>query len=73
FKIGFEWGGMTKAMRDQMLTQATARGSQARAGGATSSSTSERRVGSNTAPLSSIRRRTPKKYTVWADVSLAQK
>lgn len=73
FKIGFEWGGMTKAMRDQRLKQSTAMASRGRASRATSSTTSERRVSSNTPPMSSIRRRTPKKYTIWADVALAQK
>ena len=73
FKIGFHWGGMTKEMRDARLKASTAAGSRGRASAATSSSTAERRVGGTTPPLSSIRRSTPKKYTIWADVALAQK
>jgi len=70
-KVGFEWGGMTKEMREERMKQLGASSAKAREGGATGSLTAERRAGGDSAPLSSIRRGA-KKYSFWTDVSLAQ-
>ena len=72
-KLGFEWGGMTKAVRDARLKGVSARGTQGRAGNATSSARGTRGSGSGvSANLSSIRGRSPKKYTFWVDVKLVE-
>jgi len=72
-KIGFEWGGMTKTMRESRMKRM---GDQSIRTSATKASDlkGERRDGrasSNT--MSSMRKRSPKKYSFWADVQLAVK
>jgi hypothetical protein len=71
-KIGFEWGGLTKEMIEARTKRLGASGAKGRAGEATRSLTQERRVGSGSASLSSIRRGA-KRYSFWVDLSLAQK
>jgi len=71
-KIGFEWGGLTKEMREARAKQLGDRSAQGRVRSATGQATQERRVGSGSASLSSIRRGA-KKYSFWVDLSLAQK
>ena len=72
-KVGFEWGGMTKEMRDAQMSRFGAQNVQAGSGNMTGDPVKgEQRVGGQSAPLSSIRRRTPKKYSFWVDVTLAK-
>jgi hypothetical protein len=73
--IGFEWGGMTKEMKEQRLKKAAAQGSQGRArSGSQSGITSERGGGGGlSGSLSSIRRYGPKEHDFWVDVQLSVK
>lgn len=73
--IGFNWGGMTKEMKEQRLKKAAAQGSQARASsGSQSGITSERGGGGGlSSSLSSVRKFSPKEYNFWVDVRLAVK
>jgi hypothetical protein len=71
-KIGFEWGGLTKEMREERTKRLGERSAQGRVRSATGQATQERRVGSGSAELSSIRRGA-KRYSFWVDLSLAQK
>ena len=72
-KIGFEWGGMTKAMKEARMKQMgdqTIRTVATKAGGL-KDTRSDGRASSGT--MSSMRKRGPKKYSFWADVQLAIK
>ena len=72
-KIGFEWGGMTKAMKDAKMKQlgdSTIRTTATKAGGLTSERSGGRE---SSGTMSSMRKRRPKKYLFWADVQLAIK
>lgn len=71
-KVGFEWGGTTKEMKEAQLSRFGAQNVRARSGGMTSNPNQERGVSGQSAPLSSIRRRLPKKYDFWVDVKLAK-
>jgi hypothetical protein len=73
FKIGFEWGGMTEEMRKQRLMGVSDSGTGGRADSATGL-TSERSKSAarDGTGLSSVRKRSPKKYNFWAEVNLAQ-
>lgn len=71
-KIGFEWGGLTKEMKDERTKRLGSSSTKGTAGEATGRLDQERRVGSGSAGLSSIRRGA-KKYSLWIDLSLAQK
>jgi len=64
-KIGFEWGGMTKEMREAL------RG-QARGTGTGSDMTQEKTTGSYLGSTPSAGPAGPKKYSFWVDVKLAQ-
>jgi len=71
-KIGFEWGGLTKELKEARAKRLGASSTKSRAGEATGDLTQERRVGGGSAELSSIRRGA-KRYSFWVDLSLAQK
>jgi len=73
-KIGFEWGGMTEEMKKQRLMGVSDSGTGAGADRATglTSERSKRADRDSSSGLSSMRKRSPKKYTFWADVKLAQ-
>jgi hypothetical protein len=74
-KIGFEWGGLTKELRDQRLAGQLDSSTAGRTQGGTGNfGKSERRAvgGSRLDSLTSVRRNA-KKYTFWADVKLAEK
>jgi hypothetical protein len=71
-KIGFEWGGLTKEIKEAGAKRLGDRSAQARVSSATDQATQERRVRSGSSSLSSIRRNA-KKYSIWVDLSLAQK
>ncbi|MCP2619957.1 hypothetical protein NLC35_01775 [Candidatus Aminicenantes bacterium AC-334-K16] len=65
-RIGFEWGGMTKEMRAEMMKKRAAAEARASAGSATSDLRRERSVRDFDAPL-----RRPKKYSFWVGLKLA--
>lgn len=70
-KVGFEWGGMTKEMRAEMMKRRAASGKVSdREAGISEDVTQERDgvTGSQTMPF----RKPPKKYSFWVDVKLAQ-
>jgi len=72
-KIGFEWGGMTKEMREARMKQL---GEQSTRTTATKAGefTDERSGGrASSSSMASMRRRIPKKYSFWVDLQLAQK
>lgn len=76
-KVGFEWGGLTEAMkraRMKRLEQSGVRNPSATEPGAPSVSGSGGR-GGGTGDLMGMRsgRGTPKKYSFWLDVNLAEK
>jgi len=74
FKIGFEWGGMTKAMRDQRMMgmgDQTVRAQDVRAGGLTDEREASSRL-SDDIGMASIRKMSPKKYSFWKDVKVGQ-
>lgn len=72
-KIGFEWGGMTKEMKEAQMAQFAGQNVRAGSGDMAGDPKYERdNVGGQSAPLSSIRRRIPKKYSFWVDVQLAK-
>jgi hypothetical protein len=64
-KIGFEWGGMTKALAERLKNQGGGISQEGRAGG-----TIDSRRTTGGAP-SGASRRMPKKYDFWFDVKLA--
>jgi hypothetical protein len=72
-KLCFEWGGMTKEMKEQGMKQLgdqTTRTTATKAGDLTE----ERQDAGGSSPsLSSIRQRGPKKYEFWVDVQLDKK
>jgi len=65
-KIGFEWGGLTKEMREAMRGQA--RGTETGA----DANRDEQTTGSYMGPPPSVGPAGPKKYSFWVDVKLAQ-
>lgn len=71
-KVGFEWGGMTKEMRKQYMSRRAAAGSRGRQGASrfvprdTSGDTGAAAASRNM-PFS----KTPKRYTFWLDLKLA--
>jgi len=72
-KIGFEWGGMTKEMREARMKQIgeqSTRTTATKAGGITDERSGGRASSSS---MASMRRRIPKKYSFWVDLQLAQK
>jgi hypothetical protein len=74
FKIGFEWGGMTKAMRDQRMKgigDQAVRAQDVKAGGLTDERGASSRL-SDDIGLARIRKMSPKKYSFWKDVKLGQ-
>ena len=75
FTIGFEWGGTTKEMRQNRLTQQTARGSAGTSGSGTSTLTGEQGVAgaSTRGGLGTMSRLRAVTYIFWADVQLADK
>jgi hypothetical protein len=71
-KVGFQWGGWTKELKEAQASKIGQSGTKARADGATGL-TGERRAGSGaSASLTSMRRATPKEYSFWVEVNLAQ-
>ena len=71
-KIGFHWGGWTKELKEAQASRIGQRGTQARADSATGLK-GERRTGSgSSASLTAMRRATPKEYSFWVMVNLAQ-
>jgi len=66
FRVGFEWGGMTKEMRTALMKNRAAAEARATAGGMTSNPKGERSVRDFDSPL-----RRPKKYSFWVGVKLA--
>jgi hypothetical protein len=72
-KIGFEWGGMTKEMRDQRMRQVVAGTARADSGGGGSFNPKSENAGGarESASIASMRRRSPKKYSFWVDVRLS--
>jgi len=72
FTIGFEWGGSTKAMRQQKITSQTARGARGTSGSASGTLTGESRgaQGGGMNTMSGLR---SIKYIFWADIQLADK
>jgi hypothetical protein len=72
-KIGFEWGGMTKEMRDQRMKQTVSGSARATSGGGGSFDPGRESGGraSESASISNMRRRSPKKYSFWVHVNLA--
>ncbi len=72
--IGFEWGGMTEEMKKQRLMGVSDSGTGADADRATglTSERSRRADRDSSSGLSSIRKRSPKKYSFWAEVKLAK-
>lgn len=78
FTIGFEWGGTTKEMRQDRLTNSTARGAAGTSGNATGSLTGEQRVSGSGLGGASQFSSTGKmlravKYIFWTNVQLADK
>ena len=75
FKIGFEWGGTTKEMRQQSLTSQTAGGSRATGQGAAGTLTGETGVqgASLKGGLGSMARLRAVQYIFWSDVQLSDK
>lgn len=74
FKIGFEWGGMTKAMRDQRMMSMGDQAVQAqdvRAGDLREERDASSRL-SNDIGMARIRKMSPKKYSFWKDIKLGQ-
>ncbi len=72
--VGFEWGGATKEIKKAIASQLAASDSKARAGRATSLTGERGRESSSDTPsLARIRKRLPKKYDFWVEVTLAQK
>lgn len=71
-KVGFEWGGASKEMKEAAASRIGSQDSKATASRATGSATQERRVSSGSGGLSRIRRSLPKKYSFWVEVKLAQ-
>ncbi|MEW5902347.1 MAG: hypothetical protein AB1715_12855, partial [Acidobacteriota bacterium] len=75
-KVGFEWGGMTKEMREAMLAKLGAEGTAAMA----TDVSMEESIGGGRedegmrsgSSLDRMRRSGPKKYDFWIDVKLAQ-
>lgn len=75
-RIGFEWGGMTQEMRKAMMARMAEQGTQARATDTSLERTlsggegdeSLMMSGGGGAPL----RSTPKKYSFWVDLKIAQ-
>lgn len=70
-KVGFEWGGMTEEMKEQRLKMIAAMSAKARDQGGVGL-TQERRQGSGSGSLESIRRSMPDEYNFWVDVKLAE-
>jgi len=74
FKIGFEWGGMTKAMRDQRMMSMGDQAVQAhdvRAGDLREEREASSRL-SDDIGMARIRKMSPKKYSFWKDVKVGQ-
>jgi hypothetical protein len=71
-KVGFEWGGASKEMKEAAASRIGSQDSKATASRATGSATQERRVSSGSGGLSRMRRSLPKKYSFWVEVKLAQ-
>ena len=74
FKIGFEWGGMTKAMRDQRMmsmSDQAVRAQDVRAGDLKEEREASSRL-SDDIGLARMRKMSPKKYSFWKDVKLGQ-
>jgi hypothetical protein len=70
-KVGFEWGGLTKAMKQARISSIAA--SQERDAERTSESSTRRTAGGRSSFQGGSSRRPPKKYSFWLDVQLAQK
>lgn len=77
YRVGFEWGGMTKEMRNAMMARLAEQGTQARAtdtslertlSGGEGDETLMMSGGGGGAPLRSA----PKKYSFWVDVKISQ-
>ncbi len=78
FTLGFEWGGSTKAMRQEKLTSSTARGATGTSGSASGSLTGEQRVSGSglggASQFSSMGKNLRAvKYIFWTNVQLADK
>lgn len=75
-KIGFEWGGMTKEMREAMAARLGAEGTRAGAmdsgWGETGRGEEEGMPAGGSSPSLARMRMGPKKYSFWVDVKLAQ-
>ncbi len=75
-KVGFEWGGMTKEMREAMAAQLGAEGVRARAmdsgWGETGREEVEGTAMGDSSPSLARMRKGPKKYSFWVDVKLAK-
>jgi hypothetical protein len=65
-KVGFEWGGLTEAMKKARMERFKSQSERA------AESVSETPAGGTSASMAR-RRRTPKKYDFWVDVKLADK
>jgi hypothetical protein len=70
-RVGFEWGGATKEMKEAIASRMAAQNTRARPEGATGGLESERRVSSGSGSLEAMRRSMPKKYNFWVEVKLA--
>jgi len=74
-KVGFEWGGLTEAMklaRLKQLSESGARGPEPTSIGISGSDASRERDLERSSRTRESSGRTTKKYSFWADVSLAQ-
>jgi len=75
-KVGFEWGGMTREMREAMAAQLGAEGARARAmdsgWGETGIREGESEGMGGSSPSLTRMRGGPKKYSFWVDVKLAR-
>ena len=73
-KVGFEWGGLTKELKDAKAKQQAASGVKASGRAADVAITEDVRDGSKRALTSmASMRRGAKRYSFWVDVKLAQK
>jgi hypothetical protein len=70
--IGFHWGGWTKELKEAQASRISQRGTQARGGSATGLTGERRTSQGSSASLTAMRRATPKEYTFWVTVNLAQ-